>query len=107
MEGSGAYAMSKHAMVAYTNTLRLEMKKHGVGVSIVEPAGFLTGKNGCCLTCFFPHIDSSNNFTLDFTFFPCAHPCIYFRCNGFTRRNYEETHGILRVGLFGGLYYCL
>ncbi|RUS70152.1 hypothetical protein EGW08_022084, partial [Elysia chlorotica] len=43
MEGSGAYAMSKHAMVAYTNTLRLEMKKHGVGVSIVEPAGFLTG----------------------------------------------------------------
>lgn len=43
MEGSGAYAMSKHAMVAYTNTLRLEMKKHGVGVSIVEPTGFLTG----------------------------------------------------------------
>ncbi|GFO09453.1 corticosteroid 11-beta-dehydrogenase isozyme 2 [Plakobranchus ocellatus] len=43
MEGNGAYAMSKHALVAYTSTLRLEMKRFGVGVSIVEPAGFLTG----------------------------------------------------------------
>jgi len=43
MEGLGAYSISKHAMVAYTNTLRLEMKKWGVRVSLVEPMGFNTG----------------------------------------------------------------
>ena len=43
MEGLGAYSISKHAMVAYTNTLRLEMKKWGVSVSLVEPMGFNTG----------------------------------------------------------------
>jgi NAD(P)-dependent dehydrogenase (short-subunit alcohol dehydrogenase family) len=37
--------MSKHALVAYSNTLRLEMKKWNVGVCIVEPTGFLTGKD--------------------------------------------------------------
>lgn len=44
LEGNGAYSMSKHALVAYTNTLRLEMKKWGVTVSIVEPTGYSTGK---------------------------------------------------------------
>lgn len=44
LEGNGAYSMSKHALVAYTNTLRLEMKKWGVDVCIVEPTGFFTGQ---------------------------------------------------------------
>lgn len=43
LEANGAYAMSKHAMVAFSETLRLEMKKFGVHVSIVEPTGFRTG----------------------------------------------------------------
>ncbi|XP_059157944.1 retinol dehydrogenase 7-like [Physella acuta] len=43
LEGYGAYSMSKHALVAYTNTLRLEMKKWGVDVSVVEPMGYNTG----------------------------------------------------------------
>lgn len=43
VEGNGAYSMSKHALVAYTNTLRLEMKKWGVDVSVVEPTGYYTG----------------------------------------------------------------
>ena len=44
MEGNGAYAISKHALVAFSNTLRQEMKKWGVKVSIIEPTGFHTGK---------------------------------------------------------------
>ncbi|KAL5007766.1 hypothetical protein ScPMuIL_016572 [Solemya velum] len=42
MEGNGAYSMSKHALVAYTNTLRQEMKKWKVLVSMIEPTGFYT-----------------------------------------------------------------
>ncbi|XP_022307314.2 retinol dehydrogenase 7-like [Crassostrea virginica] len=42
MEGNGAYAISKHALVAFSNTLRQEMKKWGVKVSIIEPTGFHT-----------------------------------------------------------------
>ena len=45
MEGNGAYSMSKHALLAYSDTLRQEMKKWGVHVSIIEPTGFFTGKN--------------------------------------------------------------
>lgn len=43
MEGTGAYSMSKHALVAYTDTLRQEMSKWGVHVAIIEPAAFRTG----------------------------------------------------------------
>ncbi|KAK7491504.1 hypothetical protein BaRGS_00017333 [Batillaria attramentaria] len=43
MEGTGAYSMSKHALVAYTDTLRQEMTKWGVHVAIIEPAAFRTG----------------------------------------------------------------
>ncbi|KAK3594137.1 hypothetical protein CHS0354_040912 [Potamilus streckersoni] len=42
MEGNGAYGMSKHALVAYSDTLRQEMKKWGVFVSMIEPTGFHT-----------------------------------------------------------------
>ncbi|XP_061182788.1 retinol dehydrogenase 7-like [Saccostrea echinata] len=42
MEGNGAYAISKHALVAFSDTLRQEMKKWGVKVSIIEPTGFMT-----------------------------------------------------------------
>lgn len=44
MEGNGAYAISKHALVAFSDTLRQEMKKWGVNVSVIEPTGFSTGK---------------------------------------------------------------
>ena len=50
MEGFGAYCMSKHALVAYTNILRMEMKKWGVNVSLVEPAGYFTGESEFSLT---------------------------------------------------------
>lgn len=36
--------MSKHALVAYSNTLRQEMVKWGVHVAVIEPSGFRTGK---------------------------------------------------------------
>ncbi|XP_048780784.1 17-beta-hydroxysteroid dehydrogenase type 6-like [Ostrea edulis] len=42
MDGNGAYAISKHALVAFSDTLRQEMKKWGVKVSIIEPTGFYT-----------------------------------------------------------------
>ncbi|KAL3841980.1 hypothetical protein ACJMK2_020056 [Sinanodonta woodiana] len=42
VEGNGAYGMSKHALVAYSDTLRQEMKKWGVYVSMIEPTGFRT-----------------------------------------------------------------
>lgn len=42
MEGNGAYAISKHALVAFSDTLRQEMKKWGVKVSVIEPTGFST-----------------------------------------------------------------
>ena len=44
MEGHGAYGVSKHALVAYSDTLRQEMKKWDVKVSIIEPTGYATGK---------------------------------------------------------------
>ena len=43
MEGNGAYGISKHALLAFSDTLRQEMKKWGVKVSIIEPTGFCTG----------------------------------------------------------------
>lgn len=43
MEGHGAYGVSKHALVAYSDTLRQEMKKWDVKVSIIEPTGYATG----------------------------------------------------------------
>ena len=44
MEGHGAYGVSKHALVAYSDTLRQEMKKWDVKVSIIEPTGYATGE---------------------------------------------------------------
>jgi len=43
MEGNGAYSVSKHGLVAFSDTLRQEMKKWGVHVALVEPTGFSTG----------------------------------------------------------------
>ena len=37
---TAAYAMTKFAVEAFSDTLRLEMKKFGVTVSIVEPGHF-------------------------------------------------------------------
>ena len=37
---SAAYAMSKHAMEAFTDSLAQEMAQYGVGVSIVEPGTY-------------------------------------------------------------------
>lgn len=42
MEGNGAYSISKHGLLAYSDTLRQEMKKWDVHVSIIEPTGFYT-----------------------------------------------------------------
>ena len=36
----GAYAMTKHAGEVFSDVLRLEMRKWGVGVSIIEPGNF-------------------------------------------------------------------
>ncbi|CAG2104865.1 unnamed protein product [Medioppia subpectinata] len=36
------YSMSKHAVIAFSDTLRREMRSFGVRVSIVEPGGFHT-----------------------------------------------------------------
>ena len=36
----GAYGASKYALEALSDALRLEMKKFGVSVSILEPGGF-------------------------------------------------------------------
>ena len=38
--------MSKHALLAYSDTLRQEMRKWDVHVAIVEPGAFRTGKWG-------------------------------------------------------------
>ena len=43
MSGNGAYSMSKHALSAFSDTLRQEMRKWGVHVAVVEPTGFSTG----------------------------------------------------------------
>ena len=45
-ESLGAYCVSKHGIEAYTDVLRLEMKKWGVKVSLVQPSGY---KTGACL----------------------------------------------------------
>ncbi|XP_069132411.1 retinol dehydrogenase 7-like [Argopecten irradians] len=42
MAGNGAYSVSKHGLVAFTDTLRQEMKKWGVHVAVIEPTGFYT-----------------------------------------------------------------
>ena len=36
----GAYAISKHAVEAYTDSLAAEMEKFGVGVSVIEPGNY-------------------------------------------------------------------
>ena len=46
LEGTGAYSMSKHALLAYSDTLRQEMRKWDVHVAIIEPGAFRTGENG-------------------------------------------------------------
>ncbi|XP_060573712.1 retinol dehydrogenase 7-like [Ruditapes philippinarum] len=45
MEGHGAYGISKHGLVAFSDTLRQEMKKWNVKVSIIEPTGYSTNNN--------------------------------------------------------------
>lgn len=42
MEGNGAYGISKHGLVAFSDTLRQEMKKWNVKVSMIEPTGYST-----------------------------------------------------------------
>ena len=46
--GMGPYTMSKHALEAYAQCLRLELAPHGVAVSIVQPGAVATdiGANG-------------------------------------------------------------
>ena len=39
----GVYIATKHALEGYTETLRLEVKGFGIGVSIIEPGFFKTG----------------------------------------------------------------
>ena len=39
----GAYSTSKAGIEAFSDVLRVEMKKWGVKVAIIEPAGFKTG----------------------------------------------------------------
>jgi short-subunit dehydrogenase len=45
MEGNGAYSISKHALLAYSDTLRQEMKKWDVHVSIIEPTNILASRS--------------------------------------------------------------
>ena len=42
LEGFGAYCVSNSGVEAYSDVLRLEMKKWGVYVSVVEPSGYST-----------------------------------------------------------------
>ena len=44
-EGFGAYCVSKFGIEAYSDVLRMEMKKWTVKVSVIEPSGFNTGKS--------------------------------------------------------------
>lgn len=37
---SGPYEMTKHALEAYSETLRKELKDYGVAVAVIEPGGF-------------------------------------------------------------------
>jgi short-subunit dehydrogenase len=41
---SSAYCISKFGVEAFTDILRLEMKRFDVGVPIVEPGNFMTAK---------------------------------------------------------------
>lgn len=41
----GAYCMSKHAVEAMGDVLRMELKRHGVSVSLIEPGLIYTGFN--------------------------------------------------------------
>jgi len=43
MQGHGAYSISKHGLVAFSDTLRQEMRKWDVKVSLIEPSGYATG----------------------------------------------------------------
>lgn len=43
MQGHGAYGISKHGLVAFSDTLRQEMRKWEVKVSLIEPSGYATG----------------------------------------------------------------
>lgn len=45
LEGTGAYSMSKHALLAYSDTLRQEMRKWDVHVSVVEPGAYRTASS--------------------------------------------------------------
>ncbi|CAG2168112.1 unnamed protein product, partial [Oppiella nova] len=45
MNGLGVYGMSKHAMIAFSDTLRRELHGFGVRVSTIEPASFRTNIN--------------------------------------------------------------
>ena len=40
----GAYCASKAGVVMYSECLRLELKKWGMHVAIIEPSGFATSK---------------------------------------------------------------
>ncbi|CAG2121863.1 unnamed protein product, partial [Medioppia subpectinata] len=43
MSPIGWYCMSKHAVIAFSDTLRREMRSFGVRVATIEPSGFCTG----------------------------------------------------------------
>ncbi|CAG2116814.1 unnamed protein product [Medioppia subpectinata] len=43
MSPIGWYCMSKHAVIAFSDTLRREMRSFGVRVVTIEPSGFRTG----------------------------------------------------------------
>lgn len=50
--GRSSYGMTKHAIEAFSDTLRFEVRRFGVHVSIVEPGNFIAGdkikkKNYC------------------------------------------------------------
>ena len=45
VEGFGAYSVSKHGIEAYSDVLRLEMKKWGVKVITILPTAFKTGEH--------------------------------------------------------------
>jgi NAD(P)-dependent dehydrogenase (short-subunit alcohol dehydrogenase family) len=51
---SGPYAMSKHALEAYSDALRQEMQFLGIPVIVIEPGNFRT-------RCFQPSAPSTRN----------------------------------------------
>jgi len=42
--GRSSYGMTKHAIEAFSDVLRFELRSFGVHVSIVEPGNFIAGK---------------------------------------------------------------